>query len=728
MLFKFKSKSGLFHYIQKAILIYFLFISAHTFASKLDSIAIVLNSGLSDSSKIVNCVRLIKEIQLKDKAQVNSLYSSLEAYAKSKNQRKLIGLIYREWADYYKVIHNDYSSALAYANKWIADSERSNDSLSLFRAYNYLGGIIYADMDLRDETLLALRKSTGYTRPNSVERAESYYFIGWVEFNMMKYDSALVHLKKSVDIGEKILPRKDLGEFIGWLGNAYAGVKDYKKAIMYRKEVLKFCQEAKYEYGIVDCKRYLAQFYYSLHQYDSAIYYADYAFNYTKNDPNTNKQVALIYNGNTLLSACIKANKIDLGETYVKAMTDPKLEPCPYGSGGRVLLMNVMAKFYEAKGDNAKTIYYLKDYIMSKDSADVSKQSLVISEQLLKNNFKKEQQDQLIMQQKKDMETEELNNRQNLMIVSAIIVLLLVSLLLFLSYKSGKQKKASLTEIGKQKQQIEHQKEMVDEKNREIIESINYAKRLQEAILPPLDLIKKKLPESFVYYQPKDIVAGDFYWMEEAGNKLFIAAADSTGHGVPGALVSIVCSNALNRSVKEFKLADPGLILNKTRELVLETFSKSDSNVKDGMDISLACIDFEKSEADNIHLTWAGANNPLWYITKTGIDESGMYNYTLNEIKGDKQPIGLTDSPRNFTTHQVRLQKGDTLYLFTDGFADQFGGPKGKKFKYKPIQELLLSSQSESLASQNNLLSDTFTSWKGNLEQVDDVCIIGVRM
>jgi serine phosphatase RsbU (regulator of sigma subunit) len=250
----------------------------------------------------------------------------------------------------------------------------------------------------------------------------------------------------------------------------------------------------------------------------------------------------------------------------------------------------------------------------------------------------------------------------------------------------------------------------VEEKQKEITDSINYAKRIQEAIFPSQDFIKSNLPDYFLYYQPKDIVAGDFYWADKIDNTFLIASADCTGHGVPGALVSVVCCNALYRSANEFKLIEPGKILDKTRELVLESFSKNGGDIKDGMDISLVCI------SDNI-VKWAGANNPLWYFQ----------NNELKEIKPNKQPIGKTDNPLPFTTHTIELQKGDLIYLFTDGFADQFGGPKGKKFKYKQFEELLVKSKDLSLNKQHEILKITFNNWKGNLEQIDDISVIGIR-
>ena len=289
--------------------------------------------------------------------------------------------------------------------------------------------------------------------------------------------------------------------------------------------------------------------------------------------------------------------------------------------------------------------------------------------------------------------------------------------------------------------QIESQKQLIEQKQKEILDSIHYAKRLQEAILPPLHFINEHVPNNFVLYQPKDVVAGDFYWAEMKDEKFFIASADSTGHGVPGAMVSVVCSNALNRTVNEFGITDTGKILDKTRELVLETFAKGNSEVKDGMDISLLCIDKKNNKA-----YWSGANNPLWYIdpfassvplsvtsseveksTATGLD-SARPDIKLIEIKADKQPIGKIDNPKPFSTHEIELKSGIQFYLFTDGFADQFGGPKGKKFMYKQLENLLTSISNKPMQEQKALLEETFNQWKGDLEQVDDVCVIGVRI
>jgi serine phosphatase RsbU (regulator of sigma subunit)/Tfp pilus assembly protein PilF len=273
----------------------------------------------------------------------------------------------------------------------------------------------------------------------------------------------------------------------------------------------------------------------------------------------------------------------------------------------------------------------------------------------------------------------------------------------------------------------EHEKEIFRLRNvelkaamEEITESFRYAKRIQKAILPPDSLIRELLPESFVLFKPKDIVSGDFYWLEKIGNKILIAAVDCTGHGVPGAMVSVVGYNCLNRTVREFGLSQPAEILNKLTELVEGTFQHKDfqsenaaDEIKDGMDISICSIDLSAKKME-----WAGANNPLW-IHRRG---------ELMEIAADKQPVGKFDYRQPFTNHAIDLQADDSIYLFTDGYADQFGGPNGKKFKYRQLKDLLIESCKLDMMQQKAILDETFESWKNDLEQIDDVCIVGIRI
>lgn len=283
-----------------------------------------------------------------------------------------------------------------------------------------------------------------------------------------------------------------------------------------------------------------------------------------------------------------------------------------------------------------------------------------------------------------------------------------------------------VAEVDKATFEIREQKAEIEEAHREITDSIAYAKRIQGAILPPLKLVKEYLAKSFVLYKPKDVVAGDFYWMQPEGDTTYFAAADCTGHGVPGAMVSVVCNNALNRSVKEFGLKKPGEILDKTRELVITEFEKSEEDVKDGMDIALVSLSFDKDggrkteDGTGAILQYAGAHNPLWIIRKGATE--------IEEIKANKQPIGKFDEPKPYTNHEIDLKEGDTLYVFSDGYVDQFGGEKGKKFKSLNFKRLLLSIQDQDMESQRSTIDEAFENWKGELEQIDDVCVIGVRL
>lgn len=274
--------------------------------------------------------------------------------------------------------------------------------------------------------------------------------------------------------------------------------------------------------------------------------------------------------------------------------------------------------------------------------------------------------------------------------------------------------------IAVQKKQVEHKNELVEkaheeltEKNKEITDSIVYAKRIQAAILPSKKMVDKYLPHSFVFYQPKDIVAGDFYWLESREDKVLVAVADCTGHGVPGAMVSVVCNNGLNRSVREYGLICPNEILDKTREIVIQEFDKSEEVVSDGMDISLCSIDFKTNK-----LQWSGANNALIIIREGEI----------LEVKPDKQPIGKYLNAKPFTNQVLDVEKGDMIYLFTDGFHDQFGGDKGKKYLYKRFKTLMLETANKEVTSQKSHFVNELNNWMGSHDQVDDICMIGIRV
>ena len=263
--------------------------------------------------------------------------------------------------------------------------------------------------------------------------------------------------------------------------------------------------------------------------------------------------------------------------------------------------------------------------------------------------------------------------------------------------------------------ELKKEKEVIQREKSELVDSINYAKRIQTALLPSSSIIKERIGENFILYIPKDIVSGDFYWVETVGDWIFFAACDCTGHGVPGALINIVCNNALNRAIKEYGITDPAKILDKVAELIVESIGL-DGEVRDGMDASICSFNKVTRE-----LFWAGANIPLW-IARTGAI------YELLEFKPDKQAIGLTENRLPFTTQKIEIQKDDILYMASDGFADQFGGEYGKKLTRKKFKEILMMQRGKSLQEQQVNLLKFHNEYKGKGDQIDDILVMGIRI
>ncbi len=280
--------------------------------------------------------------------------------------------------------------------------------------------------------------------------------------------------------------------------------------------------------------------------------------------------------------------------------------------------------------------------------------------------------------------------------------------------------------------QIDAQRNLLEQRNKEIVESIRYAQRIQTAVLKEEDYKQTNLPEHFIYYKPKDIVSGDFYWAKEKDGSLYLAAADCTGHGVPGGFLTMLGISFLNEILSKEALLTPAEVLNELRNKFISELQLHDAS-NDGMDITLIRLDIDEFNQRR-QLMWAGAYNPLWIVKKkqdTGINlESGQHvpKLELLEVKPDKQPIGKSDHQKDFTNHLLTLDSGDLLYLFSDGYQDQFGGEYGKKLKRSGFKDLVLELANRPLEQQIHDLDSFFDSWKGNFEQVDDVCVIGIKV
>lgn len=384
-----------------------------------------------------------------------------------------------------------------------------------------------------------------------------------------------------------------------------------------------------------------------------------------------------------------------------------------------------IANALHALGKDKEAFEHLESYIAIKDTVQSDEDLRKLTEMNVSYQYERQKlADSLASAEKVKIRElqheEELQRRSILLYSGSLIVLLLFGLILFLVRGIRQKQKHNILlaekneMIQQQKDQVEEQTSLIEEKNREVTDSILYAKRLQQAILPPLENIRHYFPKSFLLYLPKDIVAGDFYFFETSGNKITIGVADCTCHGVPGALVSVVCSNALSRVVREKQITDPGKILDEVRLQIVETFSKSLEQVRDGMDISLLSIDLSTGQA-----LWSGANNPLWLQRTNG---------NWEELSPDKQPVGLYEFHTPFTTHHFSIEKGDRIFLFSDGYSDQFGGDSGKKMKPAGLRKCLQSSHADGIFATEKTLQNQFMQWKGAMEQIDDVCLLGLEI
>jgi tetratricopeptide (TPR) repeat protein len=613
-----------------------------------------------------------------------------------------IGIVYEEQGDYPKALEYDFK--VLKMDEKLGDKDGQASTIGNIgvvyieqgdypKALEYYFKALKMDEEMGDKVGTAI--NTGnigivYEQQGDYPKALEYYFkalkmseelgdkkgiatntgnIGNASQQQGNYPKALEFYFQALKMDEELGDKSGQSGITGNIGNIYAGQGNYPKALEYDFKALKMSEELGDKYSI-------------------ASFTGNIARDYTKQK--NYKQAKIEFDSTLILSKKIGAKDIIRDDYSGLAMLDSATSN------------------YKAEIDDYRLYILYRDSLINEANTKKSVQAEMNFEFEQKQNAEKAEQD------KKDA-------RQRIITWSVLSGLLLVIVFAGFILRSLRITRKQKQLIEAKSKETEEQKKVIEEKNKDILDSITYAKRLQDAILPPLSLIKQYLPESFVLYKPKDIVAGDFYWMERfplpqgegQGEVVLIAAADCTGHGVPGAMVSVVCSNALNRTVKEFKITEPGKILDKVRELVWETFEKSEANVQDGMDISLGSINTKTYEAQ-----WSGAHNPLIYLSKG----------EMKEVPADKQPIGKVDKPLPFSTHRLNLQKGDSLYLFTDGYADQFGGPKGKKFRYKQLSDKLSAISGQSMAEQKNILEETFANWKGSLEQVDDILVIGIRV
>lgn len=651
--------------------------------------------------------------------------------------------------------HQDYEGALAGYDEVLLDVLKEGDKKTEALIY-YYSGLAHFDnqngLFAIDEFKKALNIPEGLSDGQVIHTNN---VIGIIFLIFEEYNKAIHYFDKSIALSQKLDLRHE--HLYNNKGICFARLGMFDSSIVNHNRCLQIRLENEDDLGIGQSYNNLGELYYELESFDSSLYYYEEGYAYRKksgeiSESGMQESKINIAKAKVALKQYAEAEAI-LKETEVELRTSVN-EDLKLRLYKQLMLLHECKKSYKYAYEYSKEYFLLKDSIFGMEQReelirkDISikyaekklQDSLTAAEQI--RMAKLEEQRQIVLREQRD--------RESAIIQWALVIALVLMIgIVVLVYKNYRGKKKSSEEILAQKQEVEKQrdiaereKQIADEQreltqhqkmelelvHQEITDSINYAKRIQYAILPADSFVEKALQDCFIMYEPKAIVAGDFYWVQEVDNKVFFAAADCTGHGVPGALVSIICSNALNRALEEFELRQPGEILDKVTDLLIEAFVKTNEEVKDGMDISL-CV-WDKSIQS---YSYAGANNPL-YIIRRKQGEEVAENWIQNdaayliEIKGDKQAVGWQNKRQPFTTHHLDLQKGDLVYSFTDGFPDQFGGERGKKYKYKKFKQFLVAISNETLSSQKAKLLTEFTTWKGDLEQVDDVCILGFKV
>ncbi len=555
------------------------------------------------------------------------------------------------------------------------------------KALNYLFKAlkIYENLDtLKQISVTTNSIANTYISINDFEKAEVFY---------TKSYSSAIKLNDSSAIGIPLIG----------LSIIYEKEERYTEALDVTKEAITFFDLDKRPDALAVCYVNAANYAYGLEEKNEARTWLDSAKRIAENLDNKyiSGEISLI-EARWLATSGNYTKAIEIGESGIHLLNE---------INAKANIMNGLKKISEiyAEAKKFENAYIkLMDYHDLKDSLNDENKLEIIEEMNAK--YETVQKEKQISSLRSEKELHQLENKKNktiiLIAIVSLLILFLLMTLVFRAYRHKKNTNAALVE----------QKSIVEANNREIIESIEYAKRIQSAFLPSKTLLTELLGEVFVFYLPKDVVSGDFYWITKVDDTVLFAVADCTGHGVPGAMVSIVCHNALTRSVREFDLTQPSEILRKTREIVIDTFKSSDELVQDGMDISLCSLNKKTLE-----LQWSGAYNPLFILRKENVSE-------LDIIVGDRQPIGPFSEKNKFTNHKLKLNHGDQLFLLTDGFQDQFGGPNRKKYMVKRLKELIISIGNKNSLEQKNILQEEFYAWKRNYDQIDDVCIIGLKI
>ncbi|WP_317896768.1 tetratricopeptide repeat protein [Aurantibacillus circumpalustris] len=591
--------------------------------------------------------------------------------------------------------------------------EEEADKKSLHVSYSNIGHVYFNQGNLPvalDYLFKALKIQEELDSKEDI--SNTLNSIGYIHGQQGEIEKQKEYYLKGLAISESINDYRGMARSSNGLGAIYKGQNDFKKALFYLNKCLKISEQIKSKVGYSAALNNIGTIYEAENNLSKAFecYQKSLAIREQISD-----KTGIVSSLLSVAGINIKQNK--LVEANKNALRALQLSQNLGFTDEIQRSANILQKTYKKMGNYQKGWEAYELYITTRDSMNKLENHKETVKRGLQYEFEKNEANRLAEQEKKDALASVERHKQVIVrnaFICGFILILVVAALIFRGYRQ-KQKTNSILVV--KNDTIEKQKQLVEEKHKEITDSINYAERIQRSFLATTQLLDDNLKDYFIFFQPKDIVSGDFYWAGKLSNGNFaLVTADSTGHGVPGAIMSILNISCLEKAMQADCLTEPAKILNHTRVNIIERL-KNDGSAeggKDGMDCSLVSFDFE-----NAKLTYSSANNPVWIIRENNIIE----------LLADNMPVGKHDRDLvSFNQSTVDLQKNDMVYTLTDGFPDQFGGPKGKKFMYRKLKELLISMAGLPPIDQEKILSDTLSEWRGSLEQVDDICVIGVRI
>lgn len=657
------------------IILFAIFFGSKLYSANVDSLLKVANDpNVHDSTKFFIYYDMAWDYLYSNPDSAYMFSKKAFTYAKKSGSPRIQTKILNLMGSYFQV-KGDFIKAIDYYQKSLNLGEQKKIDEAVLVALGNIGAI-YITMGQNKKALEYQLRSLSIAEKlmNENKLASIYNNLSLLYNNFADYNKSLEYGKKSLAIYQKMNSANGICSAYGNIGNAYMGLNNLDEALVNFKKNNELAKQAENPYEECTSSMDIGEIYFKRKQYNLAIPYYLEAEKIAEEieDYSDLRNVYM-----SLYSIYKKTNDLKKAlENYEKY----------------VFVFEKLNETNSKEELHKKEIEFEFNRRAVRDSTR-NAQANIIKDEKIKANKAQIDKDKIL----------------KIALTVGFILVFMFGVVIFNRFRITRRQK-EIIEI--KSKQTEEQKEIIENKNKEITDSINYAKRIQYTLLAHSDFLDDHLGANnyFTLFHPKDIVSGDFYWACEQNNKFFLAVCDSTGHGVPGAFMSLLNIGFLSEAINEKLILQPDKILNYSRERLINSISKEEQ--KDGFDGVILCIDKALNK-----ITYASANNsPI--IVRHG---------QIIELPKDKMPVGKGEREDAFTLNEIKIEAGDTLYLYTDGYADQFGGPKGKKYKYKQLNNHLLSIHQLPVKEQNSNLLNNFQEWKGELEQVDDVCVIGIK-